>query len=234
MKKEKLKMQNDEGRYSLKGSSLWGVLLFGILLLIDMLTKIVADAYFDPSDEPIKLIPGYLELRLSYNRGVAFSMASDWDAPAKIALIAATCVLFIVFAVYYFKMDKRRSWVRVALVFIVAGGIGNLIDRIYYQMWNPEAAGGVRDMVYLKFYFDFLDFGVCNFADFFIVGGAITLIVAMLFFDTGAIFPLTKKYKALSKEAEEAEERKKAAKIKAAKERALAKKAEAESSQNKE
>ncbi|MBR4943230.1 MAG: signal peptidase II [Clostridia bacterium] len=225
MEKDK-KMKKGEKKYSLKGSSLWGVLLFGILLLIDMLTKIVADAYFDPADEPIKLIPGYLELRLSYNRGIAFSMASGWDEKAKMALVLSTCVLFVIFAIVYFKMDKRRSWVRVALVFIIAGGVGNLIDRVYYQMWDPNAAGGVRDMVYLKFYFDFLDFGVCNFADFFIVGGAIALVLAMLFFDTGAVCPLTKKYKQLSKEAEEAEEAKKAAKIKAAKEKALAKKAE--------
>ena len=51
---------------------------------------------------------------------------------------------------------------------------------------------------------DFLDFGVCNFADFFIVGGAIAMIFTLLFFDTDAFFPKGK-YKALAKEAEEAE-----------------------------
>ena len=197
-------------------SWVWGVVVFVLLIAIDLVTKIVADALWDPSDPSVKIIPGYLELCLVYNRGISFSIGSNAPVPAKIALVAATGVLFVVMGVVYFKMDKRRTWVRFALVFIVAGGVGNLIDRVYYQVWEPYSStdpttwDGVRDMVRLKIFM--FDFGVCNFADFFIVGGAIALIVAILFFDAGAIFPLTEKYKALAKEEEEKEEAKKIAK----------------------
>lgn len=209
---------------------LWGALLFIGLVAVDLVTKIVADALWDPSDEPVKIIPGYLELCLVYNRGISFSIGSEAGVGAKIALIIATGVLFVLFGAYFVMTDKRRTWVRVALVFIVAGGVGNLIDRVYYQVWEPYSAldpstwDGVRDMVRLKIFM--FDFGVCNFADFFIVGGAIALIAAMLFFDVGAIYPLTEKYKALSKEYEEKEEQKQAAKIERAKEIALQKAAE--------
>lgn len=221
-----------------KYSWLWGALLFVVLLLIDMVTKIVADAYYDPTDPYFEIIPGYLEWGLAYNRGISFSIGSDAPIPAKIALVAATGVLFVVFAVYYFKIDPRRTWVRVALVFIIAGGVGNLIDRVYYQVWEPYSLSdpstwdGVRDMVRLKILM--FDFGVCNFADFFIVGGAIALIVAILFFDAGAIYPLTKKYKALSKEYEEKEEQKQAAKQEKAKAYALQKAAERNQEQKEE
>ncbi len=204
-----------------------GALLFVILLLIDMVTKIVADAYYDVGDPYFEIIPGYLEWGLAYNRGISFSIGSDAPIPAKIALIAATGVLFVLFAIYYLKIDPRRKWVRVALIFIIAGGVGNLIDRVYYRVWEPFSLAdpstwdGVRDMVRLKIFT--FDFGVCNFADFFIVGGAIALIVAILFFDAGAIFPLTKKYKALSKEYEELEEKKQQAKQEKAKAYALKK-----------
>jgi hypothetical protein len=102
------------------------------------------------------------------------------------------------------KIDERRTWLKVALVLILAGGIGNLIDRAYYQVWDPASYNGgfrdgVRDMVRLQIIFDF---GVCNFADFFICGGAGVLLVSALFFDSYAYFPLGK-YKALAKEAEE-------------------------------
>ena len=222
-------IKKDSEKKSLKGSWLWGALWLVVLLLIDMVTKIVADAYFSNPDNPemIKIIPGYLELCITYNRGIAFSMGDDAPIPAKIALVAATGVMFVLFAIYYFKTDKRRTWVRYALVFVVAGGIGNLIDRVYYQVWEPFSASdpstwdGVRDLVRLKIFM--FDFGVCNFADFFIVGGAIALILAILFFDSTAIFPLTEKYKALAKEYEEAEERKQEAKSQKAKEAALAK-----------
>ena len=211
-------------------SWVWGVVVFVLLIAIDLVTKIVADALWDPSDPSVKIIPGYLELCLVYNRGISFSIGSNAPVPAKIALVAATGVLFVVMGVVYFKMDKRRTWVRFALVFIVAGGVGNLIDRVYYQVWEPYSStdpttwDGVRDMVRLKIFM--FDFGVCNFADFFIVGGTIALIVAILFFDAGAIFPLTEKYKALSKEYEEKEEKKQAEKIRKAKAFALQKAAE--------
>ena len=95
---------------------------------------------------------------------------------------------------------------RTSFVFIVAGGVGNLIDRLYYQIWIPSEFG-VRDMVQIDFgglfgFDNFLNFGICNFADFFIVGGAIALLLAFIFFDRDAFLPLGK-YKALAKEEEE-------------------------------
>ena len=203
MKKE---MKKKERCYTMKGSSLWGVLLFAVLFLVDMVTKIVADAYFSANPSPIVLIPEYLALCISYNKGIAFSIGSEADEMLKIGLVVASLVMFFIFTIVYFKMDKRRAWMRTALVFIVAGGVGNLIDRVFYQFWDPAAPFGVRDMVRLKI-FSF-DFGVCNFADFFIVGGAIMLLFAILFFDGNAMLPLTKKYRALAKEYEAKEDEK--------------------------
>ncbi|MBE7077392.1 MAG: signal peptidase II [Clostridiales bacterium] len=231
MKKE---LKTEQKEYSLKGSCLWGLLLFGVLLLVDMLTKIFADAYFSQPDAPerVAIIPEYLELCIARNRGISFSMGSTATPAAKIGLIVATCVMFVAIGWYYFKTDKRRTWVRVALVLIVAGGIGNLIDRVYYRVWDPASfPAGVRDMVRLKIFI--FDFGVCNFADFFIVGGAIVLILAILFFDGAAMFPLTKKYKALAEEERAKEEAKEAEKSKKAAEKAREKAAARQENQEK-
>ena len=188
-------------------SNLWGVLALGILIFIDMLTKIFADAYFSQAGAPSKidLIPGYLDFRISYNKGMAFSIGATAPIEAKIALVVGTGVLFVGLIIFFFSLDRRRTWLRWALVFIVAGGIGNFIDRIIH-LSNPAVLEGVRDMVRLKIWF--MDFGVCNFADFFVVGGSIAFALALLFFDGMAIFPLTKKYKAMSIVMEEEEEKK--------------------------
>lgn len=199
-----------------KNTWLWGALLFVALLLVDMVTKMLADAYFDPGDPYVQIIPGYLEWGLTYNPGMAFSIGATSPLPAKVALVVCTAILFVAFSVYFVKLDPRRVWVRVALVLIVAGGVGNLVDRVYCLL-QPHVEGipstfiGVRDMVRLKIFM--FDFGVCNFADFFIVGGAIVLIAAILFFDAGALYPVTEKYKLLSKEYEEKEEKKQAEKL---------------------
>ena len=190
------KVKKEKKVSSLKGSNLWGVLLFAILLLVDMVTKLVADAYFSQADAPqkIDIIPGWLSLRITYNRGIAYGMGAGSPTWAKLAVIAGTGVLMLILAIVYFKLDKRRAWLRTAIVFIVAGGLGNLIDRVYYQVWDPNTLLGVRDMVDLSRF----GFAVCNFADFFITGGAVALVLALLFFDKEALFPAGK-YKEMAK-----------------------------------
>ncbi|MBQ8308535.1 MAG: signal peptidase II [Clostridia bacterium] len=189
-----------EKERGLKGSRLWGALLFLILVIVDQLTKLVADAYFSAADAPneIAIVEGWLWLRITYNRGISYGMGSNAPTWAKIAVIVATGVMMLGLAILYCKVDKRRSWLKTALVFIVAGGVGNLIDRVYYRVWDPTTLYGVRDMVDLSRF----GFAVCNFADFFITGGAVLLVLSLLFFDTDAAFPQGK-YKALAKEAEE-------------------------------
>ena len=196
-----------EEKSGLKGSRLWGVLLFLGLLFIDQITKIVADVYFVEiagANETIKIIPGMLELCISYNRGIAFGSLASSSEAIKIAIVIGTAVMMLALSFEYWKIDKRRTLLRIALVLIVAGGIGNFIDRVYYQVWDPSTAGlvrdGVRDMVYLNI---LIDFEVCNFADFFISIGAVILLLSLLFFDMDALFPLGKKYLALAKESEE-------------------------------
>ena len=173
----------------------------------------------------VVLIPDVLVLTYKENPGMAFSMGADAPMPAKLAVVILTGVVMAAVAVFYLRMDKRRSFLRWCLVFIVAGGVGNLIDRVLFKVWL-ENGGGVRDMVMIDFgpllheWFGWevawLDFGVCNFADFFIVGGAVALLLSFLFFDTDAFFPVGK-YKALAKEAEETAEAKRKAKAEAKK-----------------
>ncbi|MBQ8290966.1 MAG: signal peptidase II [Clostridia bacterium] len=209
MRKNTVKTKNEGGRYSLKCSRLWGVLLFFILLLIDMVTKVVADAYFSAAGAPerIDIIPGWLGLCITYNRGISYGMGSSAPTWAKILVIAATGVMMIAIAILYFKLDKTKGFMRTSLVFVVAGGIGNFIDRVYYKVWEANGAYGVRDMVDLSRF----GFAVCNFADFFICTGAVMLVLSLLFFDKDALCPVGKykklaKAEAAEKERAEAEE----------------------------
>lgn len=218
---ENKELKTTKENFSLKGSCLWGLLIFGILLFIDQITKFMADAWIAPGQK-IDIIPGWLSLCITYNRGISYGMGDDAPTVLKIGVILATAVLMVLLTVFYFTADKRRSFMRLALVFVVAGGVGNLIDRVYYRVWDPETLYGVRDMVDLSRF----GFAVCNFADFFITGGAVMLVLALLFFDKDAAFPIGKKYKALSKEAEEERKKKEKAKAKAKRQKQLEKEKE--------
>ncbi len=187
----------------LKGCSWWGVLLFSILLLIDLLTKMLAELYFTKPNAPqtVSIIPNWIELCLTYNRGIAYGIGTDASKSLKLGVILVTGIMMFVLAVFYFKLDKRRNVARTAIVFIVAGGVGNLIDRIYYRIWDASTSFGVRDMVDLSRF----GFAVCNFADFFICIGAGLLILSLLFFDKDALFPVGK-YRKMAKEQKEEQE----------------------------
>lgn len=187
--------------------TMFGLFMFVFLIFVDQLTKAIADAYFTADPRPIIVIEDWINLCITYNRGISYGLGTNAPMWAKIGVIAFTGVLMLAFLVVFFKLDSRRSWMKIAIIFVVAGGVGNLIDRVYYQVWDPATVGGVRDMVDLSAF----GFAVCNFADFFICGGAVALVLGLLFFDQDAIFPLGK-YKELAREASEKEALKKAKK----------------------
>lgn len=190
-------------------ATLWGMVLFFILIAIDQLTKLLADVYFTAQGAPdkIALVDGWLWLRITYNRGISYGLGANASPALKIVVIALTALMMAGLAVWYFKLDVTRRFMRIALVFVVAGGVGNLIDRVYYRVWDSATKFGVRDMVDLSRF----GFAVCNFADFFITAGAVMLVLSLLFFDKDAVFP-TPKYKKLAQanEADEADEAEKA------------------------
>lgn len=184
-------------KFSLGGVTLWGAVLFVFLIVFDLATKALAEKYLS-GGKVVRLAGDFVVLRLVYNRGISFGMFSDGSVGAKVAIIVITAIMMLALTALYLLLDKRRKTLRVSLVFVVAGGIGNLIDRIAFKMWLPDGAKGVRDMVDVSgIKFGSFNFGICNFADFFITAGAILLILSFLFFDSEALFP-TKKSKALA------------------------------------
>lgn len=195
---------------SLKGSRLWGIVIFIALVFVDQVTKMIAEIYsgtpgaYDRYDILQWLKEGILVFDFSHNNGVAFGALANASPLVKVLIVIATAVLMAVLAFMYFKMDKNRTLFRLAIVFIVAGGVGNLIDRLACQVWLPGATG-VRDFLEVNILFNF---GVCNFADFFIVAGVIMMILAMLFYDSNALYPQGKYEKLAMIEAQKENKRK--------------------------
>lgn len=94
------------------------------------------------------LIPGVVGLRYVLNDGAAFSMLGGKQG----FLIAFTGIALIALAAYLF-VKRPRNLEYVSWVLVLAGGIGNLIDRVLNQV--------VVDYIELQF----MDFAVFNFAD---------------------------------------------------------------------
>ena len=133
-------------------------MLFIIFLLLDQLIK-----YYIFINKPyLNLIPNWLEITYTENTGTIFGIAQGTN------IIFAIVAIIIIFIKIYIilKTTKKNSYKRNIWQLILAGGVSNLIDRIF--------RGFVIDYVSLKF------FGVCNLADFLIVAGVILLAIEEL------------------------------------------------------
>ena len=151
-------------------------IVFLVLLAAYQITKAIAFAVMGENAPVTMVIPGFLGFNTVLNEGISFSIGEDgeWTQPIVIAI---TAVASIVIAVLICKLPKRRLLLRYALVLILAGAVGNLIDRIAMQ--------AVRDFIYMNF--GFVDFSN-NVADLEITVGAVMLIICLLFVDEEAIF----------------------------------------------
>ena len=120
------------------------ILLF-ILIIADQITKLWVLQAVDPTN-PIAIIPGFFNLVLVYNPGVAFGFMSSWDPILRIILISLISIFAVSFLLYlYFKSYRDHFYGSIAIVLILSGAIGNIIDRVRLSM-----------------VVDFLDFYVAN------------------------------------------------------------------------
>ena len=109
-------------------------------------------------------IPNLVSLTYLQNRGAAFSMLQNqqWFF-AVITLVVMAGAIW-----YLHKHIEDSFWIVFGLVLIIAGGLGNFIDRI--------SQGFVVDM----FHLDFINFAIFNVADSYLTVGVVVLLIAML------------------------------------------------------
>lgn len=145
----------------------WKELAAVVLLLVtDQLTKVWALQVLKPGPA-IPLIKQVLELFYIENRGAAFGILQNKQY--VFLFIAAAIVTAIIILYPRIPDEKKYIWLRICMIGIVSGAIGNVIDRIY--------RGYVVDFIFFKL----IDFPVFNVADIYVTGAAILLICSMLF-----------------------------------------------------
>lgn len=140
-------------------------LLAAALVAVDQLVKFLVRANI-PLGGEVPFIPHVLQLTYWQNTGAAFSLFDrhTW----LLTIVSAVVSLFIVLAL-------AKKWVahplgRTLLAVILAGAVGNLIDRLFL--------GYVTDM----FQTIFMNFAIFNVADICVVVGGVAFCVYYVFF----------------------------------------------------
>lgn len=142
----------------------FSLIVGAVLVVIDQVIKYFVSAYLQPVGS-VSVIDNLFSLTYVENKGVAFGMFSDM----RWVFVALTSVLLAIIIFYMFKKRPKGKFFYVCAALIIGGGIGNLIDRIFY--------GYVIDYLSLSFFPP-----VCNFADYCITAGTIMLVIYLLFF----------------------------------------------------
>ena len=130
-----------------------------ILILIDQTSKILINNLVK---EDIEIIPNLFSITKLENTGIAFGLNKK-----NLGNIGLSLIILFIIVNYLISQKNRMNKKNVAfLSFIIAGGISNIIDRIF--------KGAVFDFIKVG------EFPVFNFADMFIVIGWILFAISFL------------------------------------------------------
>ena len=137
------------------------VAVIAAMVGLDQLTKWLAVVYLKSGD-PVTLIPGVLQLSYTENEGAAFGMLQGgrWFFVVMTGILMAALLLFLLSG----KLRRYRIF-NCSMILIIAGGIGNFIDRI--------VQGYVVDFIEVTLF----EFPLFNVADCFVVIGSVMLLI---------------------------------------------------------
>ena len=143
-----------------------GPVLMAILIVIDQLTKYLARR--DLADGAHSLIDGVFSLSLVKNKGAAWGLLQG-----RVDILSIVSILLVILIGFFFlKIPKEKKYniIRILSIFVIAGAIGNVIDRIGF--------GEVTDFLYIEL----IDFPVFNIADCYITFSVVIFAFLMLFY----------------------------------------------------
>lgn len=108
----------------------WGVIV--VVVLLDVVTKAMAVYSLTPAYTPHEIVGDVVRFTLAYNPGAAFGL--NLGAASRWIFTALTIVALAVLGALY-RATRAGDYLRtLALALVSAGAIGNLIDRIRWDV----------------------------------------------------------------------------------------------------
>ena len=131
---------------------------------MDLLVKKVIFEYVDL--HKFIYVTSFLDITHIHNFGVSFGLFAGIISPLILVLISSLVVIFL----FYLMIISKDSLEKMGLVVIIAGAMGNIIDRLFN--------GYVIDFIYFH-YKDFY-WPAFNFADIYITIGIIMILLSII------------------------------------------------------
>ncbi|ACH93414.1 Lipoprotein signal peptidase [Borrelia duttonii CR2A] len=151
------------------------LIFISILVFFDQWSKYLVVTYVRLGTEYLSFFGDLFKIIHVRNTGVLFSLGSNIDSSLKNLFFLIIPIIILVF-VFSFSLKENNKVSRFALILILSGGIGNIIDRLFRPL-------GVVDFLDVKFFgiFGLQRWPTFNFADSYVVVGMIVFIIYDLF-----------------------------------------------------
>ena len=142
---------------------------FFSILTLDQLSKYWVHSSF-VEGEPVAILPNFFNLTLVYNPGAAFGIFSGLpDTQRRVVLLGVSVLALLVVVRLLLTDAKDDKYSQFALLGILAGALGNIIDRFRFD----------RVVDFLDFYWGSYHWPAFNVADSAISVGVAILIIRM-------------------------------------------------------
>jgi len=139
--------------------------IVAFLVIVDQLVKVWAVSHL-MSGPRYSYLSGFVVVEYAENRGAFLSLGASLSDTARMWIFVVGVLFILGFCVYSLVKSARHSALAMAFALVIAGGVGNLIDRV--------RQGYVVDYVHMGF--SSLRTGVFNVADVAISVGLILLV----------------------------------------------------------
>ena len=164
---------------------LCALIIVGVIVA-DQISKAIVVANMEVGGE-VDFIPYVLSFYRSENTGIAWGMLSNH----RWVFIVVSVVALLGFGFFYYKTKKPHLLYTVSMGFILGGGVGNMIDRLFRPGVKVDQNAVVD---FLKLDFTYLpafenipilgSFPIFNVADCFITVGSVLMFAYLLFLDS--------------------------------------------------
>lgn len=145
----------------------WLLVPFSIVISLDQYSKYLAKVNLKGSGVD-NYLGGLFKLMYAENRGAWGSIGSNLDDVWRIIiLIVIPCLALLAFAFFTLKNNKMSKSEVFSYALIIAGGVGNVIDRIIYNY--------VIDFMYIGY--KSIGTNIFNIADLAIMTGVSILVI---------------------------------------------------------
>ena len=103
-----------------------------IVFVLDQASKVFVVQWLDlanADDGRMTVLPGFIEFRMAWNRGVNFGLFADFDM--RWALVAVALAITVAVVVWLTRARAPRL-AMIAGGILVGGALGNVVDRVVY------------------------------------------------------------------------------------------------------